>query len=350
MYGAGPHLNHFESHVANIFGKPAGIFLPSGSLAQMIALKLHSVGRNAIFACHPKCHILGHQERGFESVLGFSALTVCPPNRVMTALDVETAFGKHWKQPCALVIELPDRELGGQATAWEDLVAIRAFTRSRGVRMHLDGARIWEIQRFYRRSFQEIASLFDSVYVSFYKGLQGTTGAMLLGAESFVTEARVWQTRFGGRIFQAFPIALAAERALNTNVNTFESRWRKMQSVVAALTTAQDEFLASRKDAASVEPVFRFVPPVPQCAMVHMYLLMPSSLAESLRDRVLVATNASVFDRLRGVGKRECYFEWKMGTTNADIETSHFVRAWTNFMEIAQEQRRKEVAESALKQ
>ena len=101
--------------------------------------------------------------------MGFSALLIGSPTRPMTSSEVEVALSRHWKQPCALVLELPERELGGACIEWDELCAIKALCAKRDIKLHLDGARLWEAQSYYRRSLQEICSLFDSVYVSFYK-------------------------------------------------------------------------------------------------------------------------------------------------------------------------------------
>ena len=107
----------------------------------------------------------------------------------------------------AIVLELPMREIGGQLPLWEDLVKQRDIAKSRSTKLHLDGARLWETRAFYRdQSYADIAALFDLVYVSFYKGIGGLAGAMLLGDEAFIAEARVWLTRHGGTIFQQYPL------------------------------------------------------------------------------------------------------------------------------------------------
>ena len=309
----------------------------------------------------------------------------------MSLAEIEAAFAKHWKQPAALVLELPERELGGQTIPWSELVAIRTWALKKGVKMHLDGARLWEIQPYYRRSFQEIASLFDSVYVSFYKGLQGPTGAMLLGSASFIAEARAWQHRMGGRLWQVWPMVLGAQRALNANLATFAARGNKLREVVAALTAAQSAFVqahahdapqvlmrptkaaapapsvdadgagASSAAASSVaasssaavatavagtepdaEPFFHFVPAVPTCSMVHMYLHMGAADAESLCATVRAQEGLGVFARIRGAGKAQCVWEWNMGTENALIDTKDFERAWSAFMRLRFEQLKKQ--------
>ena len=113
----------------------------------------------------------------------------------------------------ALVIELPQREIGGRLPSWDDLVAQVEHARSRGAAVHLDGARIWEAGPFYGRPLAEIAALFDSVYVSFYKGLGGLAGSMLLGEDDVITEARAWRQRHGGTLFAAVAVCGRRTRA-----------------------------------------------------------------------------------------------------------------------------------------
>jgi threonine aldolase len=73
------------------------------------------------------------------------------------------------------------------------------------VALHLDGARLWECRPFYGRDYAQIAGLFDSVYVSFYKTLGGIAGAALAGPADVIAEARVWQRRQGGNLVRLFP-------------------------------------------------------------------------------------------------------------------------------------------------
>jgi len=97
------------------------------------------------------------------------------------------------------------------------------MARERNITLQLDGARLWECQPFYQRSYAEIAALFDTVYVSFYKILGGITGAMLLGPEDVIAEARIWQRRHGGNLVRMFPFVLSAKQGLETRL--FD-RWR----------------------------------------------------------------------------------------------------------------------------
>ena len=109
----------------------------------------------------------------------------------------------------ALLIELPQREIGGRLPAWDDLVAQTALARSHGTATHLDGARLLESLPFYGRPAAEVAALFDSVYLSLYKGLGGISGCLLAGDEQLVAEAREWRHRHGGTLFELWPYAAA---------------------------------------------------------------------------------------------------------------------------------------------
>src|SRR4029453_15083491 len=114
-----------------------------------------------------------------------------------------------------LLLELPQREIGGRLPEWDDLLAQVEWARARQIALHLDGARLWEAQPFYDRPHAEIAGLFDSVYVSFYKGLGGMGGAALAADAGTIAEARVWLRRHGGNLVTLHPFVVAAERALD---------------------------------------------------------------------------------------------------------------------------------------
>jgi threonine aldolase len=87
--------------------------------------------------------------------------------------------------------------------------------RAKGAALHLDGARLWQCGPFYGRELAEVAELFDSVYVSFYKDLRAGAGCALAGDAGLVAEARVWQVRHGGRMFSVLPLLLGAEQGLD---------------------------------------------------------------------------------------------------------------------------------------
>jgi threonine aldolase len=211
-YGEGALAEQLEARVAALLGKEAAVWMPSGTMVQQIALRIHcELRRNRRIAFHPQCHLDLHEERGYAHLHGLLAAHLGSRERLPTLDDLAAV-----REPiAAVVLELPARELGGQLPPWEELTAFCASAREREIALHMDGARLWQCPPFYKRSLDEIAGLFDTVYVSFYKDLGAPAGAALAGTKAVIDEARVWQIRHGGRLFSAYPLLSAAERGLD---------------------------------------------------------------------------------------------------------------------------------------
>jgi threonine aldolase len=157
-------------------------------------------------AFHPTCHLEIHEDKAYQRLHDLLGVTVGDPKALFTLDDLRGVQGKL----AAVLFELPQREIGGVLPAWKDLRAQIAYVRSRGAAVHLDGARLWESTPFYERTPAQMAALFDTVYVSFYKGLGGLAGACLAGPEDVIEEARAWRKRHGGTLFGMWPHAAAA--------------------------------------------------------------------------------------------------------------------------------------------
>jgi threonine aldolase len=253
-YGSGERIERLERRVAELLGKEAAVFMPSGTMAQPIALRIWSERRGCrTVAFHQTCHLELHEEKGYERLHGLHGKLVGDPNRLITVEDLEAIH----EPVAALLLELPQREIGGLLPSWEDLAAQVAWAREREIALHMDGARLWETQPFYGRPHAEIAELFDSVYVSFYKGLGGIAGAALAGDAALVAEARVWQRRQGGNLVTLHPFVVAAELALDERLGRIAVHWEHARALAAAL--------------AEVDGV-EVVPDPPQTPLFHVLL------------------------------------------------------------------------------
>jgi threonine aldolase len=205
-YGDGGPVAALESRVARLLGTEAALFVPTGTMAQQIALRCWADRtHNPIVAMHPQAHPLHHED---------DALTVLTGLRPIRVADDEVAscpepFG-------TLLLEVPDREAGFVLPSWDELVSTVGAARDRDAVVHLDGARLWESVHGLGKPLEEVAGLFDSVYVSFYKSLEGISGAALAGSADFVEQARVWRHRYGGMLFQQWPAAVSALHGLDT--------------------------------------------------------------------------------------------------------------------------------------
>lgn len=253
-YGQGALINDFEARVAALLGKEAAVFMPSGTMCQQIALRIWAERRgNFSVAFHPTCHLEIHEFHGYQRLHGLHGILVGSPHSLFTLNDLQKVA-----EPLgALLIELPQREIGGQLPTWDELTAITGWAREHGIPLHLDGARLWECQPFYQRDYREIAALFDTVYVSFYKILGGIAGAMLAGPADVIAEARFWQRRHGGNLVQLFPYVLSAQQGLEMHLDLMATYYEKARDIAAILTPF---------------PQVEIVPNPPQTNMMHVYL------------------------------------------------------------------------------
>ncbi|HEY8296477.1 MAG TPA: beta-eliminating lyase-related protein [Candidatus Baltobacteraceae bacterium] len=212
-YGGGELLASFEATIAALLGKEAAVFMPSGTMAQQIALRVHAdARRRATVALHPQSHLLLSEAGAIEALHGLRAIPVGDRNRLFTQADLEAIA-----EPVgAVLFELPERNIGGALRPWDDLLAMTAWAREAGAAAHLDGARLWESQPYYGASYAELSAPFDTAYVSFYKILNAVAGAALAGPKAIIDQARLWQWRHGGRLVAQYPMIVSAREGLKT--------------------------------------------------------------------------------------------------------------------------------------
>jgi len=235
-YGVGPELAAFEAEIAELFGKEAAVFLPTGTMAQQIALRIWCEEQhNFTVAMHPTAHPEFAEQLGYQFLHQIRRLQFGAPEFVSNRLLTVNDFAQLGAKPGVILLELPHRPLGGQLPTWEELLAIHAWAKERGIPLHMDGARIWQCRPFYGKTYQELVALFDSVYLSFYKDLGGLCGAMLLGSSAFINAARVWQIRHGGRLRTMGPFWLAAQLGLKQVLPQIDQWVAKAQEVATIL-------------------------------------------------------------------------------------------------------------------
>lgn len=201
-----------EAQVAELLGHPAAVFLPTGTMAQQAVLRTWCERQRSFRVALPDiAHPLQHELDGPRLLHGFRFEHLTTGARAATATDLAAVTGELG----AAMIELPLREAGCLAPSWDELVALSRAARERGVPLHADGARIWEVAPNYpEHSLAELGRLFDSVYVSFYKGLGAFGGAAVAAAQDVVADVGTWRKRLGGTMFQMTPYALSALVAL----------------------------------------------------------------------------------------------------------------------------------------
>jgi threonine aldolase len=252
LYGEGGVVAELEQHVAELLGKPAAVFLPSGTMAQGAVLRVHADQRTSrTIVWHPYSHLEQHEGQGYSRLHQLVGRPVGDFERLITIDDLRGVA----EPVAALLLELPQRDLGGALPAWDDLVAQTAWARERGAAVHLDGARLWEAAAGYERSPAEVAALFDTVYVSFYKGIGALPGCCVAGPVADVAQVREWRGRMGGTLFALWPAASSALGLLDTSLAEMPARLAHARAVAAAVAEL---------------PGIRVVPDPPQTPMMHL--------------------------------------------------------------------------------
>ncbi|WTD23008.1 beta-eliminating lyase-related protein (plasmid) [Streptomyces hirsutus] len=230
-YGDGV-VADLEKKVARLLGKEDAAFFPTGTMAQQVALRCWAERTgNRHVALHPVSHPEVFEADAFRTVSDLRPMRATSAPRQPTAeeiRDLPESFG-------TLMLELPLRDVGYLLPTWEELVEVADAARKRGAKVHFDGARLWECTPHFGRSLAEIAALADSVYVSFYKSLDGLSGAALAGPSSLIEETRIWRHRYGGKIFQQFPVALSALIGLERELPRLPDYVAQARVVAAAM-------------------------------------------------------------------------------------------------------------------
>lgn len=282
VYGEGRLIEDFERRIAELTGKAAAAFMPSGVMAQLIAIRIWA-GRAGLprFGLHPTSHLILHEREAYQALFHLHGVVVGDRLRPMTAADLEAE-----NQPLAcLVVELPIREAGGQLPDWDQLEALKSLARRRTIALHMDGARLWECRAYYGRSYAQIAEGFASVYVSVYKGLGGIAGAVLAGDEDFVAEARLWRRRMGGTLVHQSPMIASAAMRLESRLAQMDACYARALSLAKALADV---------------PGFRVKPATPHTNMMHLYIAAPAETVMERRDEIAARDGVWLIGGARG--------------------------------------------------
>lgn len=297
-----------EHRTAELLGKEAALFFPTGTMAQQVALRVHSERRGRkSFAAHPQTHLVVWEEQGYNVVHELRFHPVGDRNSLIRTEDLAGV-----REPlAALVLELPQRDIGGQLPIWEDLQEQTEWARQRGAAVHLDGARLWEAQTFYERPFAEIAGLFDSVYVSLYKALEGVRGAVLAADTGTVAEAAVWRQRLGGSIPDAWPLAAAAMLGLD--------------EVLPRMGVFRDHAVALAA-AINADGAAHTVPGRPQTPLFHVHLPAAKDDVERAGAQLVAERGIQIFGRVRSSpDSRRCSFEVTVGENAMEFTPDEIV-------------------------
>ena len=281
VYGDGELIRQFEGKTAALLGFEAAVFCISGTMAQVTALRLGCDDRGSdLVALHPTSHIVVHEKSNYQLFGHFKALQVGDRHLPWSAADLEAIPDRLG----AVAVEIPMREIGGQAPAWGELAAIKAHCKARGAHLHMDGARLWEAAAGYGRTVADIAAGFDSCYVSLYKGIGGLGGAMLAGSRTFIARAAESFRRQGGNVIHRSPYVVAAAMQFDARLAAMPDLFRRTHWLYELLRE---------------HPALRVNPAAPQANMLHLHLPVSRERAIAIRNRVAEVHRIWLFGRVQ---------------------------------------------------
>ena len=220
VFAEDPTVNRLQELVAGMLGKPKGLFVPSGTMSNQIAIKTHTQPGDEIIA-EEGCHILNFESGAPGLLSGVLIRTIPGRYGVITAEEVEEKIrpkAYHNPQTALIEIENTHNRAGGTIFPLEEIKRIRKVADEHELPMHLDGARLWHASIATGISLAEYAGYFDSVSVCFSKGLGAPVGSMLLGGEDFIGRAHRFRKIFGGGMRQSGIIAAGALYAVQNNI------------------------------------------------------------------------------------------------------------------------------------
>lgn len=273
-YLAGGAVGELEKRFATLLGKADCAFFPTGTLANHVAARILAGDATRVIVPH-ESHLYRDESDATQLLSGLNLVDLAPGRAAPTLDEIKAAVDEAENGPYplkvgAIVLESPVRRMRGELIDPAALGEIVAYARGKGVRTHLDGARLLLAPPGY--DIAGTAALFDTVYVSLYKYLDAPFGAVLAGSKADIAKARALRHQFGGAIYQGWSCAILALAALDD----FEARHK------AAFDTANQVFAALERAGAAK------LLAEPNASNIRRLMLKPR-LAQGVFDRMRVA-------------------------------------------------------------
>jgi len=246
VYGDDPTVNSLEERVATMFGKESGVFTPTGSLANQLAIRMLVAPGEELLA-ESNSHIV-RAELGAAAVFsGITTRTWPAKNGLLIAKDAldlaRPNSGPYLVSTTAIAVENTHNFGGGTVQPMEEIKALRKGADELGLALHLDGARIWNAHVASGVALDEYGKYFDTISVCLSKGLGAPIGSIMLGDKELVTKARIWRKRYGAGMRQVGLLAGAAHYALDNNIARLSEDHRRAKELAVAIASVDKSFL-----------------------------------------------------------------------------------------------------------
>ncbi|MBT4291795.1 low-specificity L-threonine aldolase [bacterium] len=237
VFGDDPTVNLLQQRVADLLGKEAALYVPSGTMSNQIALRCHTSPGDQII-CEDGAHIYRY-EGGAPAVLsGITVTCIKTPGGTMTWELIAPSINPdniHCSPPRLICIENTHNRAGGRVISQDIIEDIAANARKAGLSMHLDGARLWNSHVASGIPFKSLADPFDSVSVCFSKGLGAPVGSVLSGSRKFIDKAIRVRKMLGGGMRQSGLLAAACIYGLDNNIDRLAIDHENAQTIASGV-------------------------------------------------------------------------------------------------------------------
>ena len=222
VYGEDPTVARLEEHVAGLFGHEAALFMPTGSMANVLAVRsVVAVGQEVL--CEAGAHIARAELGAHGAYTGLTMRTWIHPRGQVDLTTIESMYapdmGPFFVPTAAISVENTHNFAGGAVLPLQDLRDLREFATGVGARIHMDGARIWNAHVATGVPLAEYGAVADVMAVCLSKGLGAPVGSLMVGSADAIAEARVWRKRMGGGMRQVGILAAAGLHALDHHLD-----------------------------------------------------------------------------------------------------------------------------------
>ena len=222
VYGEDPTVARLEEHGAGLFGHEAALFMPTGSMANVLAVRsVVAVGQEVL--CEASAHIARAELGAHGAYTGLTMRTWIHPRGQVDLTTIESMYapdmGPFFVPTAAISVENTHNFAGGAVLPLQDLRDLREFATGVGARIHMDGARIWNAHVATGVPLAEYGAVADVMAVCLSKGLGAPVGSLMVGSADAIAEARIWRKRMGGGMRQVGILAAAGLHALDHHLD-----------------------------------------------------------------------------------------------------------------------------------
>ncbi len=237
VFGEDPTVNKLEAMMSELFGMEAALYCPSGTMSNQIAIKVHTLPGDEVI-CSNLAHVYIYEGGGIAFNAGAQVRALEGDRGMITAADVEAAINPddvHKARTSLVCLENTSNRGGGCCYEWEQIEKIREACNKHDLKLHLDGARLFNALLSTGQTAAQFGATFDSISVCLNKGMGCPMGSVLLGSKAFIKEARRVRKKLGGGMRQAGYMAATGVYALENNLERLAEDHLHAKKIAAAL-------------------------------------------------------------------------------------------------------------------